>query len=116
MGSPLCHFEFMSDDPQKCKQFYGSVFGWEFDDSSMPGYTLIKTGSEPGGGMMKRPAEVPGACLHVYFLVSDIPATLEKITSGGGNVLQGETEIPNVGSFAVASDPEGIPFGLFKAR
>lgn len=116
MGCPLCHFEFLSDDPDKCKQFYYSVFGWEFNDSSMPEYTMINTGSQPGGGLMKRPAEAPSPSLTVYFLVDDIGGTLEKIRAGGGAVHMGETEIPNVGWFAVASDPEGIAFAIFKQK
>ena len=114
MGAPLCHFEFMSDDPQKCRGFYTSVLGWEFDDSSMPGYTMVKTGQEPGGGLMKRPPEVPGACLNVYFLVDDIEATLGKATEHGGKVLVPKAEIPNVGHYAFFCDPEGIVVGLFQ--
>lgn len=82
----------------------------------MPGYMLIKTGSEPGGGLMKRPNEVPNASLNVYFLVDDIPATLERIQAAGGTVYRGETEIPDVGSWAFAADPEGTPFGIFKTE
>jgi predicted enzyme related to lactoylglutathione lyase len=116
MGSPLCHFELISDNPDRSKNFYASVFVWEFDDRSMPGYTLVRTGSEPSGGLMKRPEEVPSACMTVYFMVDDIPAALERIKAGGGTVLHEETEIPNIGWFAVASDPEGIWFGLFKGK
>ena len=114
MGAPLCHFEFMSDDPDKCKGFYKGVLGWEFDDSSMPDYTLIKTDKEPGGGLMKRPAEVPGVCLSVYFLVEDIEATLAKVTEHGGQVLVPKTEIPSVGHYAFFTDLEGIGVGLFQ--
>ena len=81
MGAPLCHFELMSDDPDKCKAFYAGVFGWEYDDKSMPGYTLIKPGEEPDGGLMKRPAEVPQVALNVYFLVDDVEGTLAKVTA-----------------------------------
>ncbi len=116
MASPLCHFEFQSDDPEKCQQFYGSVLGWEFDSQSMGDYTLIKTGSEPGGGLMKRPPQVPAPCLTVYFLVDDIAATLNKAQQAGGKVLVPETPIPNVGAFAVLSDPEGLHFGIFKSQ
>ena len=116
MGNPLCHFEFMSDDPEKCRKFYGSVFGWELDDKSMPGYTMINTGSEPCGGMMQRPSEAPHACLNVYFQVDDIPGTLERIQAAGGTIHVGETEIPDVGWFAFAADTEGVTFGLFKHK
>ena len=116
MASPLCHFEFQSDDPEKCQQFYGSVLGWEFDSQSMPGYTLIKTGSEPGGGMMTVKPEMPDPCLSVYFLVDDIATTLKKAEEVGGRVLVPETPIPNVGAFAVIGDPDGLSFGIFKSQ
>ncbi|MFH0980724.1 MAG: VOC family protein [Planctomycetota bacterium] len=115
MGAPLCHFEFMSDDPAKCKAFYAGVFGWEYDDRSMTDYTLIKTDKEPGGGLMQRPAEAPSPALNVYFAVEDIDATLKKAQQRGGHIVVPKTPIPNVGAFAFFSDPEGIVVGIFQA-
>ncbi len=114
MANPLCHFELMTNDPQKCKAFYGTVFDWTFDDESMPGYSLINAGAEPSGGMMGRPSDAPGPGLHVYFQVDDISAALVKVTDAGGAVLVPATEIPNVGTFAMIADPEGIVVGLLK--
>ena len=114
MGAPLCHFEFMSNDPDKCRAFYAEVFGWEYDDTSMQGYTMVKTGQEPDGGVMKRPAEAPAPALNVYFMVDDIEATLNKAGQGGGCVIVPKTPIPNVGAFAMFSDPEGICVGIFQ--
>ena len=48
--------------------------------------------------------------------MNDIGATLNKAQQAGGKVLVPETPIPNVGSFAVLSDPEGLHFGIFKSR
>jgi len=115
MGAPLCHFEFSSDDPGKCREFYAGVFGWEFDDKSMPDYTLIDTGTKPGGGLMKRPPEAPTPALSAYFMVDDINETLEKVRQGGGRVIVPKTPIPNVGEFAVFADPEGIVVGVFRS-
>lgn len=114
MPNPLCHFEFMSNDPQKCKAFYGAVFDWKFDDSSMPGYTLVQTGADPGGGVFAKPPQAPGACLNVYFLVDDVAGTLEKAKKQGAKVLVAPMPIPNVGEMAIFADPEGIAVGLFK--
>lgn len=116
MPSPLCHFELMTADPPRCKAFYGSVFGWQFDDESMPGYTLINPGAEPNGGIMKRPAAAPAAALHAYFLVDNISATLVKAAGAGGSVVVQPTDIPNVGTFAMIADPEGIVVGLLKPK
>lgn len=116
MPNPLCHFELMTNDPEKCKAFYGKVFDWAFDESSMPGYTLIDAGAEPSGGVFKKPDEAPGVAMNVYFQVEDVDATLAKVKENGGSVIVPRTEIPNVGEFAMISDPEGIVTGLFKNK
>jgi uncharacterized protein len=114
MGAPLCHFELMTENPEKCMAFYTKVLGWEFKDSGMPGYTMIGTGQPPEGGMMKRPPEAPHAAMNVYFMVQDIADTLGKVTKAGGSVIVPKTPIPNVGSFAIFADPDGITVGIFQ--
>jgi predicted enzyme related to lactoylglutathione lyase len=91
------------------------VFGWEFDDQSMPGYTLIKTGQEPGGGLMQCPQEMPEPALNVYFQVDDIETILAKAREAGGTVVVPKTPIPNVGSYAFFTDTEGIGVGIFQS-
>jgi len=114
MANPLCHFELMTDDPARCKGFYGRVFNWNFDEESMPGYTLIGTGSDCTGGIFTKPADAPAVCANIYFSVDDIDATLEKVTENGGRILVPKTVIPNVGYFAMFADPEGIAIGIMK--
>ena len=114
MPNPVCHFEFMTADPNRCKAFYGKVFDWKFDDKSMPGYTLIDAGAEPSGGLFLKPADAPGPCLNVYFHVDDIEATLAKAKGEGASVLVPKTPIPNVGHFAMFTDPEGVAVGVLQ--
>ena len=114
MGNPLCHFEFMTNDSAKAKAFYGDVFDWQFDETSLPGYTLINAGSEPTGGLFPRPPETPNPCLNVYFMVDDIDATLDKATERGASVIAEKTTIPHVGEFAMFTDPDGISVGILK--
>jgi predicted enzyme related to lactoylglutathione lyase len=105
----------MTTDPEKCKAFYGAVFDWKLDDKSMPGYTLVNTGADPGGGIFPKPEDAPGACINVYFQVEDIEAILAKVTEHGGRVLVPKTEIPTVGSFAMFADPDGIAVGIMRS-
>ena len=116
MANPLCHFELMSNDVDRCREFYGKLFGWKFDDQTMPGYTLINTGTEPSGGLMAKPDDAPSAGLSVYFQVDDLDAALEQAKQLGGRVLVPNTPIPNVGAFAMIADPEGIVMGLLKTN
>ncbi len=115
MPNPLCHFELMTNDPEKCKEFYGNLFAWKFDDDSMPGYTLVDAGAVPSGGIFPKPAEAPAVCANLYFGVDDIDETLAKVTELGGAVIVPKTSIPKVGEFAMFTDPEGIAIGILKS-
>jgi predicted enzyme related to lactoylglutathione lyase len=114
MGNPIVHWELMVGDMQKAKAFYTKVFDWTIDDSGMPGYGMISTGSDPGGGMMAKPEMAPAPSLNTYFAVEDIEATLAKATAAGATLLVPKTPVPGVGSWAMFADPDGIPIGIFQ--
>jgi uncharacterized protein len=115
MAETICHFEFVSDDPQRSRAFYTQVFtSWKFNDQGMPGYTMINTGGDPGGGLFARPKEVPGPGLNVYILVESIVATLDRARQAGGQVICGKTELPGMGWWAMFTDLDGIAVGLFE--
>ncbi len=112
MPNSLCHFELMTNDVAKCKSFYGTVFGWNFDDQAMPGYTLIHTGHEPTGGVFAKPPNAPHPCMNVYFRVESIEQILDLSSRNGGKTIVPKTPIPGVGHFAMFADPEGIAVGV----
>ena len=65
--NPVTWFEIHTADPDRAKDFYGHVFGWEFDDS-LPGYTMISQGDGApiGGGIAATDGKTPN---DVLFLV-----------------------------------------------
>jgi hypothetical protein len=113
MSNPICHWELMVNDMTTARAFYGRVFDWKFD-TSRPEYTMIDTGSSPGGGLMLRPPAAPTAALNTYFAVVDIDATLREVVEAGGTVAVPRTEVPAVGWFAMFLDPDNIPIGIFQ--
>ena len=114
MPNPLCHFEFMTNDPQRLRSFYENLFDWNYDDRSMPGYTLVQTGTEPTGGLFQTPPGAKGNCLTVYFQVPDLDSTLKKVEKSGGKLVVGKTPIPGVGHFAMITDVDGNTVGLMQ--
>ena len=56
----------------------------------------------------------PHNYITVYAQVDDLPAYVAKAESLGGRTLVPPTEVPNMGSFAWLTDPEGTVFGLWK--
>lgn len=114
MGNPIIHWDLMVSDPERAKTFYRKLFDWRFDEKAFPGYTLIDTGKDPGGGLMPRPASAPTVGLNTYFEVSDLPRTLHDVVEMGGKVLVPRTEIPNMGAYAMFADPDGIAVGILQ--
>lgn len=110
----LSWFELMTNDVAAAKQFYTGVFGWAFKESKDYSEFSLKPGSESFGGMMTTPKEASGMpnMWMPYFNVAQVEAICTKAKQLGGKVLMGAHVIPNVGTFAVLSDPQGGAFNV----
>ena len=107
----ICHIEWESTDLERTKTFFSGLFGWEFKPWGEQ-YMVFKTPSGVDGGIMKVDEAHPGTTPAVYVEVDDIEPYLELAPSLGGEVMQGKTEIPKVGWFALVKDPDGGIVGL----
>lgn len=119
----LCWTELYTTDAAKAKQFYGAVFGWDFDEVPLPGdagsYVIA---SRPGGGqegshsgiMQLGTDMLPEGTSYwqPYFSVADVDATVARATRRGGAVLMPSTDMEGVGRLALLRDPEGAFFAL----
>jgi predicted enzyme related to lactoylglutathione lyase len=114
MANPFVHIELHTQDPEKAKKFYTGLFDWTLEDYPDMSYTIIKVGEGTGGGMMKSP--IPDALPQwvPYILVDDVAASTEKAKSLGATILEGVTEIPDMGWFSMLLDPTGAAFALWK--
>lgn len=117
MSKPVSYIELHTSDPAKAKSFYGQLLSWRFEELQFPGvqYTLIKTGGELQGGVMK--AEDPKAPTMwlSYLTVDDLDATVAKAKSLGGKIVRERTEVKGEGFFAVIADPTGGTIALWEA-
>lgn len=120
LASRFVWYELMSTDTGSAKAFYGSVVGWGTRDASQPhmAYTLFTVGDRPVSGLMDLPEKArqmgaPPSWIG-YISVADVDAAAAKVTSLGGTVHVPPADIPEVGRFAVVSDPQKAVFTLFK--
>ena len=90
----FCWMEHASRDRDAAKAFYGSVFGWTFEDHPMPGdtggtYTRIRQAGEDVGGMyaMEGPMfeGVPAHWMS-YIQVDDVDAAAARAREAGGRL------------------------------
>jgi hypothetical protein len=74
---------------------------------------LKRDNEKDGGGMIQKPAGSHGPSAWLpYISVESANESAAKITELGGKVWVQPTDIPNVGRFAVASDPQGAHFAI----
>ena len=116
MANPVVHWEFWSDDPSACGDFYREAFGWNVRAVPEIDYTVVESGEERGigGGIMKPQAGPWPAKLALYIDVEDLAAARQNITDAGGKILVEEQVVPNVGSFCLFEDPDGRVLGCWK--
>jgi predicted enzyme related to lactoylglutathione lyase len=113
-------YDQMSNDLPGAEAFYSKVVGWTLGANTMNDqrYTLLQAGGALIGGLMPIPAEAKGVqpAWMGYIAVDDVKAYADKVKAAGGTIHRPPTDIPNVGTFAVAADPDGAGFLLFKGN
>ncbi len=113
--------ELMTRDTTKAAQFYTQLFGWkpqQMDMGPQGLYTIYKKGSSDACGMMeiKGPAMqgIPPHWLS-YVAVDNVDETVKKAEKLGAKTLVKPTDIPNIGRFAIITDPTGANLGVYKS-
>lgn len=122
--SRVVHFEIQADDLDRAMSFYGSVFGWTFQDygqfTGTPYWGVI-TGPDdlPGinGGLLQRPVSAPGPergtnAFVCTVQVDDYDGTEGRILAAGGRVALSKTALTGMAWQGYYLDPEGNTFGI----
>lgn len=118
MANAFVHVELNSNNVAKARDFYSKLFDWKLEDVPMgpsTTYTMIRTGDDKtGGGMWQNPVG-PGSAWITYVAVDDIEAATAKVRELGGTVTQDIAEVPNMGRFAIITDPSAATIGLWES-
>src|SRR5438552_17910178 len=97
--------EFPADDPERARRFWSDVLGLDLEprrDGEGEGWQTHV--GAPAVGVHAR-GRGPGDSFSLpYFSVGDLPAALERVSAGGGTVVQ-----PG-GVWAMCRDSEGSLF------
>lgn len=107
----LCWNELYTRDPERVKTFYQDALGWTAD-SDGGGYLYFRNGERMAAGVMTMDEEMAGMppMWTVYFAVENCQESVAKAKELGASVFVDSTSVPELGTFAVLSDPQG---GMF---
>ncbi|MEP7221223.1 MAG: VOC family protein [Novosphingobium sp.] len=110
-------YELMTPDADAAAAFYEAVVGWKIVGEG-PGengldyrHIIRADGGANGGVLALSPDMIAGGarpCWMGYLHVANIEDAVAEITADGGKVLMPTTTI-DVGSFALVTDPQGVP-------
>lgn len=112
MAGQIVHIEIPADDTEKGREFWGSLFGWQFESYPGPSeYHMTRVTETQGAAISKMEPGKRGT--RVYFDVDDINAGAARVRELGGEA-DDPAPVPSMGWFATCKDPHGNEFGLWQ--
>jgi hypothetical protein len=100
------YIEISVRDVDAAKTFYGSAFGWSFNDYGAE-YAGIQGDGREAGGLRRADGGKPLVMLYS----DDLEATLEAVTKAGGTIVEPIAAYPGGHRFEF-TDPDGNQLGV----
>jgi uncharacterized protein len=114
-----CWVDTSQPDPKGAVDFYGGLFGWEFEDTAppdQPGHYFIGRlqGRDLAAIGSQTDESLPRPVWNTYICVDSADATAAKVKSAGGAVLSEPFDVPAAGRMAVFADPTSAAFCVWQ--
>jgi predicted enzyme related to lactoylglutathione lyase len=112
MAGEIVHIEIPADDTEQAREFWGSLFGWQFESYPGPSeYHMARLSDQQGAAITNMEPGKRGT--RAYFAVDDINAGAARVKELGGRAGQ-PMPVPSMGWFATCTDLHGNEFGLWQ--
>ena len=116
-----CWVDTGQPDPEAAVEFYGGLFGWEFEDrmpADSPGrYFVAQLRGRDVAAVGSQPEQAPPTPgWNTYVWVDSADDTTAKVKAAGGKALMEPFDVLEAGRMAVLTDPEGAVFSVWQAK
>lgn len=116
-----CWIDTSQPDPEAAIDFYGGLFGWEFEDvmprESQGSYLIARLRDRDAAAVGPIPEGTPPiARWNTYVWVQSADQTASKVRDAGGKVLMDPFDVMDAGRMAVFADREGAAFCVWQAK
>jgi predicted enzyme related to lactoylglutathione lyase len=116
-----CWVDTSQPDPEAAVDFYGNLFGWEFENVLPPesdaSYFIARIGGGDAAAVGSIPEALPQvATWNTYVWVESADETAAKATEAGGTILMQPFDVMDSGRMAAFTDPEGAMICAWEAK
>jgi predicted enzyme related to lactoylglutathione lyase len=130
-----CWVDASEPDPEAARDFYGGLFGWQFEDAMPPGSdgryffargearssSIFDTSGEVRSGDVAAVGSIPRgappvAMWNTYFWVDSADEAASNVRDAGGDVVIEPFDVMDVCRTAIFTDHEGAAFRVWEAR
>ncbi|WP_374190620.1 VOC family protein [Streptomyces sp. CRB46] len=108
-----CWVDAQIPDVEAGKRFYGELFGWSFEEAE-EGTVRARLDGEPVAALVRKTDGRMPTVWSVYFHTPDAAALAGRIRAGGGQIVPPPHPVGDLGTAALAADPDGAVFALWQ--
>lgn len=115
----FCWNELLTLAPKRAADFYAELCRWTRRELDLGGersyWIFVRGGERDAAGMMKTPPGLETRPIWVpYIATADVDGSVDLARDLGATILAEPADIPDIGRFAVLSDPAGAMFAMFR--
>jgi predicted enzyme related to lactoylglutathione lyase len=113
-----CWVENASPDPQRAIDFYGRIFGWDFEGSGPRAggeYLVARSEGRDVAGVLAQPEQMPAAAWTTHVRVDSADDAASRAVAAGGEVIVDPFDASPAGRGAVIADLEAATFCVWEA-
>ena len=116
MANPVMHWQILTKQSKKLEEFYSALFGWKVSGDNALGYKQVDTSCKEGihGGFWPISEKEGHSMVQLFIRVDDVKAHVRKAEKLGAHIVIPPQTLPEGDEMAVAVDPDGIPFAMFR--
>ncbi len=107
------YFELPADNIEELKEFYSSIFNWEFEEGKdTSDYWYIENAGIKGAVLKRRNAEQKPT---VYVEVNSLDECVSKAKNAGAEIVLDKQQVSE-GYFAILKDPQQNIIGVWEPK
>lgn len=112
-----CYIDSGRRDARAAMDFYGGLFGWEFENTSpggWPPYYLASLQGHVVAGVGVQPDQTWDPVWNTYVCVEDVDAATMAVVAAGGTTRVPTVAVGDAGRFACFEDAQGAGFCVWE--